>query len=59
MIFAFSMLQLSFSCTFLMATFKMTEYNPVCKVFTEVFLIARIPHSTVLIHFGPREKAIL
>ena len=59
MIFAFSMLQLSFSYTFLMATFKMTEYNPVCKVFTEVFLIARIAHSTVLIHFGPREKAIL
>ena len=38
MIFVFSMLQLSFSRTFLMDTFKMTEYNPICKVFTEVFL---------------------
>ena len=32
-----------------MDTFKKTEYNPICKVFTEVFLIARIPHSTILI----------
>ena len=28
---------------------NINEYNPICKVFTEVFLIARIPHSTVLI----------
>ena len=33
----------------LMGTFKKTEYNLICKVFTEVFLIAEIPHSTVLI----------
>ena len=52
------MLQLSFSCTFLIGTFKVSEYNPIYKVLTEVFLIARILHSTVLIHFGPREKAI-
>ena len=39
----------SFSCTCLMDTFKKTEYNPISKVFTEVFLIARIPHSTILI----------
>ena len=32
-----------------MGKFKKTEYNPICKVFTQVFLIARIPHSTVLI----------
>ena len=32
-----------------MDTFKKTEYNPISKVFTEVFLIARIPHSTILI----------
>ena len=32
-----------------MGKFKKTEYNPICKVFTEVFLIARIPHSTFLI----------
>ena len=32
-----------------MGTFKKIEYNPICKVFTEVFLIARIPHFTVLI----------
>ena len=38
-----------FSCTCLMGKFKKTEYNPICKVFTEVFLIARIPHSTFLI----------
>ena len=42
-----------------MGTFKKTEYSPICKVFTEVFLIVRIPHSTVLIHFGLREKAVL
>ena len=29
--------------------FKKTEYNPICMVFAEVFLIVRIPHSTVLI----------
>ena len=28
-----------------MGTFNKTEYNPICKVFTEVFLIARIPRS--------------
>ena len=33
----------------LMGMFKKTEYNPICKVFTEVFLIARIPHSTILL----------
>ena len=33
----------------LMTKFKKTEYNLICKVFTEVFLITRIPHSTVLI----------
>ena len=33
----------------LMSKFKKTEYNLICKVFTEVFLITRIPHSTVLI----------
>ena len=49
----------SFSCTCLMGTFEKTECNSMCKVFTEVFLIARIPHSTVLIHFVQREKAIL
>ena len=38
-----------FYCTCLMGTFKKTEYNLICKVFTDVFLIARIPHSLVLI----------
>ena len=33
----------------LMGTFKNTEYNKICKVFTEVFLITRIPYSAVLI----------
>ena len=42
----------SFSCTCLMGTFKKTEYNLICKVFTEVFLIARIPYSIVLITEG-------
>ena len=28
-----------------MGTFNKTEYNPICKVFTEVFLVARIPCS--------------
>ena len=32
-----------------MGTFTKIEYNPICKVFAEVFLIARIPHFTVLI----------
>ena len=32
-----------------MVKFKKAEYNRICKVFTEVFLIARIPHSTVFI----------
>ena len=40
----------SFSYMCLMGTFKKTECNSMCKVFTEIFLIARIPHSTVLIH---------
>ena len=35
----------------LTAVLKKTEYNLICKVFTEDFLIARIPQSTVLIHF--------
>ena len=39
----------SFSCTCLMGTFKNTEYNKICKVFSEVFLITRIPYSAVLI----------
>ena len=43
----------------LMDRLKITEYNLICKVFTEVSLIVKIPHSTVLIHFGQREKAIL
>ena len=38
-----------FSCTCLMGKFKKTEYNPICKVFAEVFLIVRVPHCTVLI----------
>ena len=48
-----------FSCTCLMGMFKKTEYNPICKVFTEAFFIARITHSTVLINFRRRENAIL
>ena len=32
-----------------MSKFKKTEHNPIYKVFIEVFLIARIPHFTVLI----------
>ena len=44
---------------FLMDRFKITEYNLICKVFTEVSLIVKIPHSTVIIYFGQREKAIL
>ena len=46
-------------CTCLMNTLKKTEYNSICTVFTEVFLIARIPNSIVRIHFHQREKAIL
>ena len=38
-----------FYCTCLMGTFKKTEYNLICKVFRDVFLIARMPHSIVLI----------
>ena len=34
----------SFYCTCLMGTFKKTEYDPIYKVFTEIFLIAIIPH---------------
>ena len=41
----------SFSYSCLMGLFKKTEYSPICKVFTEVFLIATIPHSTVLTYF--------
>ena len=37
----------SFSCTCLMGMFKKTEYNSMCKTFTEVFLIARVPHSMI------------
>ena len=52
--------QISFSFSSIsLVRLKMTEYNPICKLLTEVFLITRIPHSTVLIHFGQREKAIL
>ena len=47
-----------FLYVFLMDTFKVTEYNSIYKVFT-VFLIVRIPHSTIIIHFGQGEKAIL
>ena len=32
-----------------MSMFKKTEHNPICKVFTKVYAIGRIPHSTVLI----------
>ena len=53
------MLELPFSWKFLIGTFKMIEDKPTCRVFTEVFVIARILHSRVLIHFGPKEKAIL
>ena len=38
---------------------KKTEYNLICKLLTDVFLITRIPHSEALIHFGQRETAIL
>ena len=43
-----------------MATLK-TEYNPICKLLTEVFLIARTPNSTVLIHLvkGKRQSCEL
>ena len=44
----------SFSCTCLLGTFKKAEYNLICKVFTKVFLIARIQHCTVLM--GDSEK---
>ena len=42
-----------------MGMFKKTEHNPICKALTEAFLITRILHYTVLIHFCQREKAIL
>ena len=42
-----------------MDTFKMIKYNPICKVFKEVFLIVRISHSTVITHFGQGKKTIL
>ena len=45
--------------TYLMGTFKNIEYNSICKFPQKFFLIARILHSTVLIHFGQREKTIL
>ena len=48
-----------FMYVILMDKFKITEYNPICKVLTEVYLIIRIPHSTVIIDFGQREKANL
>ena len=32
-----------------MGMFKKTEYILICQVYTEAFLIARIPHSTILI----------
>ena len=35
-----------------MDTFEKTEYNPICKVFTQVFLMARIPHYTVIYGCG-------
>ena len=56
-LFFFFSHKISFSCTCLMGTFKKTEYNPTSKVFTEVFLIAWIPHPTFLIHLCQREKA--
>ena len=49
----------SFSCPCLMGMLKNTEYYLISKLFAEVFLIARIPHSTVLIYSRQREKAIL
>ena len=47
--FFYNQISFPFSCTCLMGMFKKTEYNPICMVFAEVFLIVRIPHSTVLI----------
>ena len=41
----------SFSSMCLMDMLKKTEYNSICTVFAENFLIAKIPHSTILIHF--------
>ena len=49
----------SFSCTCLMGLFKKTEYSLICKVFNEVLLIARIPHSTVLITEAFCKKEVL
>ena len=36
----------SFSRTCLMGTFKKTECNPICKVFTKVFSVLRIPYHS-------------
>ena len=47
--FYYQLFPFSFSCACLMGKFKKTEYNPICKVFTEIFLIPKIPHSTILI----------
>ena len=51
MIFSFTIKLISFFFFLYVfnARFKKTEYNPICTVFTEAFLIVRIPHSTVLI----------
>ena len=51
--------QICFCCMCFMGTFKKTEYDLICKAFTGVFSIAKIPHSTVLTHFSEKEKAIL
>ena len=36
--FFYNQISFSFAFTFLIGTFKKTDYNPICKVFTEVFL---------------------
>ena len=38
-----------------MGMFKKTD-NMICKIFTEVFLMTRIPHFTIFIHIGQRDK---
>ena len=48
----------SFTCTCFMGTFQKTEYNLICKLLTEAFLIPEF-HIPVLIYFGQREKPIL
>ena len=45
-------LEIEKKSTCLMGTFKMTEYNMICKVFTKFFLITWNPHCAVVIHFG-------